>query len=217
MKIAIFDLDNTLIAGDSDSLWGEYLVEQGIYDAETYGRAHDQFYADYLAGCLDMEAFLRFQLRVLAEHSLETLHAWRREFLEQKIHPRLLDKARELVASHKDQGHVLLIITATNRFITEPIAELFGIDELIATEPEFKAGAYTGLPTDVPSYGEGKVTRLGRWLEHKGMRIEESWFYSDSHNDIPLLRQVNHPVAVDPDPKLAEFASSQKWPIISLR
>lgn len=217
MKLAIFDLDNTLIGGDSDVLWGEYLVKLGIYDAEDYGRAHRKFYQDYLEGCLDIQAFLRFQMRVLGQYAPDTLHAWRDEFVAEKIRPILLSRAQELVQSHRGQGHRLLIITATNRFITAPIARLFGIEELIATEPEMRDGRYTGLPTGVPSYAEGKVERFRAWLREQPQAPRESWFYSDSHNDIPLLRQVTHPVAVDPDPKLAAFAESQKWEAISLR
>jgi HAD superfamily hydrolase (TIGR01490 family) len=215
MRLAIFDLDNTLIGGDSDTLWGEYLVEKGIYDAGDYGRAHRRFYQDYLEGKLDIQAFLRFQMRVLGEHAPETLHTWRAEFLAEKIAAILLPQARELVAWHREQGHRLLIITATNRFITEPIAALFGIEDLIATEPEIREGRYTGLPTGVPSYAEGKVARFRAWL---GEQVpNETWFYSDSRNDIPLLQTVTHPVAVDPDPALAAFASARGWRIISLR
>jgi HAD superfamily hydrolase (TIGR01490 family) len=217
MNLAIFDLDNTLIAGDSDALWGEYLVENGIYDARDYGRAHERFYADYLAGALDIYAFLQFQMRVLAEHPLETLYAWREEFMQRKIQPVMLEKARHLVEFHRSRGHRLLIITATNRFITAPIARLFEIEDLIACEPEVIDGRYTGQPTGVPSFAEGKVTRLQQWLSAQQDEIEESWFYSDSRNDIPLLEEVTHPVAVDPDPKLAEFAHQKGWPVISLR
>ena len=204
MKLAIFDLDNTLIAGDSDCLWGEYLSEQGHVDSDIYNRTHERFYQDYLDGNLDIFAFLEFQLKPLAENDRKTLESWRENYIQQKIRPIILDKATELVESHRVQGHKLLIITATNRF-------------LIACEPEMLNDQYTGKTIGTPSYAEGKVTRFNEWLSENNGSIEETWFYSDSHNDIPLLRMVDHAIAVDPDETLQKEAENSGWKIISLR
>ncbi len=217
MPLAIFDLDHTLIGGDSDHLWGQYLCTLGAVDPEVFSREHDRYYADYLAGRLDIDAFLRFQLAPLARHPRETLERWRGRFLEEHIRPILLPKADELIAGHRARGDHPLIITATNRFITEPIAGLLGIDDLIATEPEEVDGAFTGRVAGVPSFAEGKVHRLQAWLEEHAMDLAGSWFYSDSRNDLPLLERVDHPVAVDPDPALEAAARERGWPVMSLR
>ncbi|MCP5162612.1 MAG: HAD family hydrolase [Hahellaceae bacterium] len=217
MTLAIFDLDNTLIAGDSDHAWGEFLVEQGIVDQQVYKKANDQFYQDYLDGKLDMMRYLEFSLAPLAAHTTEQLLTWRANFVETKIRPLLLTQALELLQTHRQQGDYLLIITATNRFVTEPIAELLGVDALIATDPEIINGQYTGKIVGTPSFQHGKVTRLEQWLNENRQSLSDSWFYSDSHNDLPLLQQVDRPVAVDPDQTLFKYASEQGWPIISLR
>ncbi len=215
--LAIFDLDNTLLAGDSDYLWGVFLVEQGIVDREHYERENLRYYEQYQAGTLDIRQFLDFQLRPLAQHDLPTLLAWRERFMREKIAPIMLPGGRALIERHRGRGHALLIISATNRFITGPIAEAYGVPELLASEPEMKNGRYTGKVAGIPCYREGKVARLERWLQEKGATPNESWFYSDSHNDIPLLEWVAHPVAVDPDAQLAEYAKKKGWPAISLR
>lgn len=217
MTLAIFDLDNTLIADDSDYLWGKFLVDQGIVDRLVYDKINAQFYEDYQNGTLDMMAFLRFALAPLAAHSIEQLNSWRQEFINTIIKPLLLDKAKALVEKHRAQGDTLLVITATNSFITAPIVALYGIANLIATTPESIDGKYTGNVTGIPCFQEGKVTRLNEWLTLNNERLEGSYFYSDSHNDLPLLKLVDHPVAVDPDEKLHDFAIAQKWEIISLR
>ncbi|MEN9756063.1 MAG: hypothetical protein RL755_250 [Pseudomonadota bacterium] len=217
MTLAIFDLDNTLIADDSDYLWGKFLVDQGIVDRLVYDKINAQFYEDYQNGTLDMIAFLRFALAPLAAHSIEQLNSWRQEFINTIIKPLLLDKAKALVEKHRAQGDTLLVITATNSFITAPIVALYGIANLIATTPESIDGKYTGNVTGIPCFQEGKVTRLNEWLTLNNERLEGSYFYSDSHNDLPLLKLVDHPVAVDPDEKLHDFAIAQKWEIISLR
>jgi HAD superfamily hydrolase (TIGR01490 family) len=217
VALALFDLDNTLLGGDSDYLWGRFLVEQGLVDGERYERENARFYAQYHAGTLDIREFLRFALQPLASHDLATLHAWRAQYLKEKIAPILLPAAQALVAKHRAQGDTLLIITATNRFVTEPIAALYGVEHLLATDPEMLAGRYTGEVSGVPCYREGKVQRLEMWLAEQGMAIGESWFYSDSHNDLPLLARVTHPVAVDPDDTLRQEAASKGWPVISLR
>jgi len=217
MKLAIFDIDNTLIAGDSDVLWGEFLCERNYVDPVSYKTAHEKYYKDYLDGDLDIKDFLRFQLKVLGENDINQLIEWRKDFFEEKIKPVILKKAYRLIDDHRKKDHELLIITATNRFIVEPIATEFKIENLIACEPELNNQQFTGNFTGIPSYAEGKVERFNDWLEYVDRQVEESWFYSDSHNDIPLMREVNHPVAVDPDESLKNEAIKMNWPIISLR
>jgi HAD superfamily hydrolase (TIGR01490 family) len=217
MTLAIFDLDNTLIADDSDYLWGKFLVDQGIVDRLVYDKINAKFYEDYQNGTLDMLAFLRFALTPLAAHPIEQLHNWRQDFINSIIKPLLLDRAKALIEKHRAQGDTLLVITATNSFITAPIVALYGIENLIATTPEMIDGKYTGNVNGVPCFQEGKVTRLNEWLTLNNEKLEGSYFYSDSHNDLPLLKLVDFPVAVDPDEKLRDFADTQKWEIISLR
>jgi len=216
MSLAIFDLDNTLIGGDSDYLWSQFLTEEGIVGAK-HQRENQRFYDEYIAGTLDINEFLSFQLAPLAAHDMKTLLTWRKRFLEEKITPILLTSSEELIAKHKRNGATLLIITATNSFITAPIAERLGIPHLIATEPEISNGQYTGYVSGTPSFREGKVERLNLWLKETGHNLNNSWFYSDSHNDLPLLELVTHPVAVDPDKILAKHANDNDWPVISLR
>jgi HAD superfamily hydrolase (TIGR01490 family) len=217
VSLAIFDLDNTLIAGDSDYLWGRYLVERGIVDRTRYEETNARFYEEYRNGTLDIAQFLEFALTPLAENEPEELHRWRELFIEEKIKPILLPAAHALIQRHRDEGDIPIIITATNSFVTEPIAFLYGIDHLIATTPEFADGRYTGRFVGTPCFREGKVTRLDEWLEGNDHELADSWFYSDSHNDLPLLSRVGHPVAVDPDEILARAAAEAGWPIISLR
>ena len=217
MGLALFDLDNTLIAGDSDYLWGCFLVEQGIVDGIEYEQANQRFYDQYKVGELDIYEFLAFQLRPLAAHPLDRLQDWRAQYIQDKIQPILLPKAQELIEQHRRQGDALVIITATNRFITEPIAALYGIDHLLATEPELHDGRYTGQVSGTPCFQDGKVEVLEQWLEVNQVSLNDSWFYSDSHNDLPLLRQVTRPTAVDPDDILATHAQQHDWPVISLR
>ncbi|MCG8325004.1 MAG: HAD-IB family hydrolase [Thiotrichales bacterium] len=217
MKIALFDLDNTLIAGDSDYLWGEYLCEQGHVDAQLYHAGHDRYYQDYLNGVLNVSEFLQFQLGPLAGKSACDLAGWQEDYIDTKIKPIILDAGRLLIDKHRKQGHTLIIITATNRFLTQPVARLLQVDELIATEPGMDGDVYTGKPVGTPAYREGKVSRLEQWLDDRNINMDESWFYSDSHNDIPLLEYVDHPTAVDPDETLRETAEQRGWPVITLR
>lgn len=217
MSLAIFDLDNTLIADDSDYLWGQFLVDQGIVDKNAYEAANAKFYEDYKQGNLDIREFLAFSLRPLADNEPQKLYQWREQFVQEKIFPILLKPAQELINKHKVKGDTLMVITATNRFVTEPIVKLYGIDILIATTPEFSDGKYTGGFNGVPCFQDGKVTLLTEWLALHSESLDDSWFYSDSHNDLPLLNRVTYPVAVDPDEKLQRIAEQQEWPIISLR
>ena len=217
MSLAVFDLDNTLLGGDSDYLWGQFLVEQGLVDSEHYERENQQFYAAYEAGTLDIDEYQGFMLRPLTGRPLAELQAWRERFMAEKIQPILLPKAVELLNQHRAAGDRLVIITATNRFITAPIAERLGVAHLLATEPELVDGRYTGRTVGIPCFQQGKVQRLNQWLADQGLDLSDSWFYSDSHNDLPLLNRVTRPVAVDPDPTLAAHAREQGWPIISLR
>jgi HAD superfamily hydrolase (TIGR01490 family) len=217
LPLALFDLDNTLLAGDSDYLWGQYLVERGVVDRDHYQQENERFYRAYHAGQLDIGAFLRFALRPLAVHPREDLYSWRADFLREKIDPVILAPARALVERHRAAGDVLLLVTATNAFVTAPIAERFGIPHLIATEPEEVDGRYTGEVAGIPAFREGKVRRLEAWLGQTGQDLVGSTFYSDSHNDIPLLERVDRPVAVDPDTQLSAYAAQRGWPVISLR
>ena len=217
MSLAIFDLDNTLIAGDSDHLWGEFLIEQNKVNADEFKRANDQFYADYQASQLDIQAYLRFALEPLTRFDRterETLHA---QFMLEKITPIMLPKAIALIEQHRVQGDTLLIITATNRFVTQPIANKLGIDNLLASEPEIINEKYTGQPTGIPCYQHGKVERLKQWLIHQDLNLTGSYFYSDSINDLPLLSLVDHPVVVDGDDRLTQWAIENNIPCISLR
>lgn len=217
MSLAIFDLDNTLLAGDSDYLWGRFLVEQQLVDGEFYARENLRFLHEYEAGTLDILDFLAFSLKPLAELPAEKLAVLHQQFMAEKIQPIMLPQAKALLDKHRAANDTLMIITATNSFITGPIARAFGIEHLIATEPEQLNGRYTGRVDGVPSFREGKVTRLQAWLRAHGENLAGSWFYSDSHNDLPLLEMVEHPVAVDADDTLSDHAKQRGWPIISLR
>lgn len=217
MALTIFDLDNTLLGGDSDYLWGQFLIQQGVVDKVSYQRENERFYLEYQQGTLDILEFLNFQLQPLAKFDLEQLHNWRAQFLREKIQPIILPAALDLIEDQRDKGNTLLVITATNRFITELIVQSLNIETLIATEPEMVNGRYTGRVDGIPCYREGKVQRLNQWLKTSGMNLASSSFYSDSHNDLPLLELVTYPVAVDPDDTLAQHAEMKGWPIISLR
>jgi HAD superfamily hydrolase (TIGR01490 family) len=217
MALAIFDLDNTLIAGDSDHGWGEFLVTEQLVDAQRFQQANDQFYADYVAGDLNIFAYLEFSLQPLTSMSMDELAQLHQQFMRQVIEPMQLPKARALLQQHRDAGDRLLIITSTNRFIVEPICQSLGVSELLATDAEIVNGRYSGKVVGTPTYKEGKVTRLNSWLQEQDETLDGSWFYSDSINDLPLLLEVDHPVAVDPCPALQQIAEEKNWPIISLR
>lgn len=216
VRLAMFDLDNTLLAGDSDYLWTRYLCQRGIVDAATFEETNTQFYHDYHAGCLDINAFLRFTLQPLRDNHLDDLLRWRAEFIRDCIEPIILPPARALVEQHRAAGDTLIIITATNSFVTRPIAACFDIPHLIATEPEFIENHYTGAVSGEPAFQDGKVTRLQQWLAEHSLSLQHSTFYSDSINDLPLLSIVDHPVAVNPDPRLTAIAQERGWPMLAL-
>lgn len=217
MRLAIFDLDNTLLNGDSDHSWGEFLVQRGIVDANLYKIANDRFYQQYQSGELNIFEYLEFSLKPLTQHSRQQLEQWHGEFMREVVAPMRQQKADALLAKHKAAGDFLLIITATNAFVTRPIAEWLGVDAILATEPELIQGEYTGKIIGTPCFQAGKVTRLQAWLDETGYSLKDSYFYSDSHNDLPLLQMVDHPVSVDADAKLQAYANAHHWPIISLR
>jgi len=217
MALAIFDLDNTLISGDSDHSWGEFLVSEQLVDAQQFKKTNDQFYADYVAGSLDIFAYLEFSLQPLTEMSMAELDELHKRFMQQVIAPMQLAKAKALLQQHRDAGDRLLIITSTNRFIVEPICHSLGVTEILATDAQIVDGRYSGKVEGVPTYQEGKVVRLNAWLAEQSETLEGSWFYSDSINDLPLLLEVDHAVAVDPCPALQEIAAQKHWQIISLR
>ena len=217
MRLALFDLDNTLLGGDSDHAWGDYLCTRGILDEAVYKARNDEFYQDYLAGTLNLTDYLNFSLGILGRTPMAQLDEWHRDFMRDCIEPLILPKALALIARHREAGDKLVVITATNRFVTAPVVARLGIDTLLATECEMVDGRYTGRTADVPCFREGKVTRLNRWVEENGFTLADSYFYRDSMNDLPLLEQVEHPFAVDPDEKLRELATRRNWPVISLR
>jgi HAD superfamily hydrolase (TIGR01490 family) len=219
MKLALFDLDNTLLPMDSDHGWSQFLIELGVLDRHAFEAINDQFYADYKAGTLNIHAFLDFQLRPLQQHPREQLNAWHAQYMEKVITPHIRESAKQLIKQHQNAGALCLIITATNSFITRPIAQAFGIEHLIATEPEHINGQFTGKVLGTPCFKEGKITRLNNWLKQHNLDLnsfESSHFYSDSINDLPLLECVSNPVAANPDDHLAHIAQNRHWPIIEL-
>ena len=220
MNLALFDLDNTLLDGDSDYEWAQFLIDEGVLERETYEEKNNFFYELYKAGTLNIFEFLDFQLAPLTRYPRAQLDAWHARFMRERIEPIMLAKARALVSRHLEKGDLCAVITATNSFITGPIAAAFGIPHLIATVPEIREGRFTGKPEGTPCFREGKITRLEDWLARNGRTLAEfgeSAFFSDSRNDLPLLERVSHPVAVDPDPLLLQTARDRGWPILSLR
>ena len=218
MELALFDLDNTLLTGDSDYEWGQFLIDRGVLDREFYESENNRFFADYKAGRLDIHEFLRFALEPLGRFPREQLDLWHAEFMERRIRPVIRDRGRECLARHAARGNLCAIITSTNSFVTAPIARELGVAHLIATEPEVKEGRYTGRPQGVPCFREGKIVCLERWLHERGSdwnSFSASWFYSDSHNDIPLLEKVTNAVAVDPDDALRRLALERGWEVTS--
>jgi HAD superfamily hydrolase (TIGR01490 family) len=220
VDLALFDLDNTLLAGDSDYAWAQFLIARGVLDRERYEARNDEFFRQYQAGTLDIREFLDFQLAPLARRPRAELDAWHRDFMRGHILPMILPKARALVARHRDAGDVCAILTSTNAFITAPIARELGVAHLLATELELCDEGYSGRPAGIPCFREGKIERLDQWLGSRGETLASygaSWFYSDSLNDLPLLERVSNPVAVDPDDTLRAEAARRGWPVISLK
>jgi HAD superfamily hydrolase (TIGR01490 family) len=219
-NLALFDLDNTLLAGDSDYSWSLFLISEGLLDAKTHHDRNEQFYADYKNGSLNIIEFLKFQLVPLSQHSKKFLDELHKKYMQKIIRPMMTDKAQALVDKHKAAGDLCVVITATNSYVTKPIATAFGIEHLIGSDPEMMNGEYTGGVSGVPSFQEGKVTRINQWLAERGKKLndfEKSYFYSDSHNDLSLMKLVTNPVAVDADAILKAYAEEQAWPQISLR
>ena len=220
MNLALFDLDNTLLNGDSDFEWAQFLIAEGVLDRELFEAKNLAFYEQYKAGTLDIHEFLDFQLKPLSRHARKVLDGWREKFMQHKARSMITEPAKKLVAQHRAAGDVCVIITATNSFVTAPIAQVFGVEHLIATEPEQKDGEFTGRVAGVPCFREGKITRLESWMAQHGWNWDSfgaSCFYSDSLNDLPLLGKVKNPVAVDPDATLRSHAEQHGWPVISLR
>jgi HAD superfamily hydrolase (TIGR01490 family) len=218
-ELALFDLDNTLLSGDSDYEWAQFLIERGVIERAEYEAKNQRFFRQYKAGRLDIHEFLDFQLAPLARHPRAKLDQWHGEFMRAKVQPMIRTKGMDLVRRHLGEGHLCAIVTSTNAFITAPIAREFGVAHLLATELEARDGRFTGKPSGTPCFRQGKVTRLAEWLGGRGQTLASfpaSWFYSDSLNDLPLLERVTHPVAVDPDETLHREAQSRGWRIISL-
>ena len=220
MQLALFDLDNTLLTGDSDSGWISYLVDQGILDRQTFEQQNAVFFAQYQAGTLDIDEYHAFQMQSLTCLPRAALERHLDDYLETRIRPMITEKARSQVNRHLENGDLCALVTATNCFITSPICREFGIPHLIATVAAQENGEFTGKPRGTPSFREGKITRVEDWLESMGLwwsNFERSWFYSDSLNDLPLLSRVSDPVAVDPDPTLLAHAGTHGWPVLNLR
>lgn len=218
MSLAIFDLDNTLIGGDSDYLWGEFLCDEGIIsDRQSFEKKNDYFYQQYELGSLDIYAWAEFSFEILSHYSINELEAFHVKFMAQKIEPIFLEKAQDCIISHKKNGDTVLVITASNTFVTAPIVKRYGINHLIATEPEIVSGRYTGKVSGIPCFKSGKIENLMPWLERNGESLKDSTFYSDSHNDLPLLELVDNPVAVNADKILAKIAQTNGWDILNWR
>jgi HAD superfamily hydrolase (TIGR01490 family) len=220
MKLALFDLDHTLIPIDSDHAWGQFTIRIGWRDAEAHTRANDAFYEQYKSGTLDIQEYIRFSVAPLAEHGVATSDAALRRFMDEVIRPAMRPQAIELVRRHQAAGDQVLIVTATNEFVTRPIAAAFGVPDLIAIDLERDAqGNPTGAIRGTPSFREGKVARVEQWLAERGLdwsRVEHSTFYSDSINDLPLLERVHEPVATNPDARLTAIAAQRGWRILNL-
>ena len=217
MALAIFDLDNTLLDGDSDYMWGQFLAQQGHVDATFYEKENQRFYDEYVAGTLDIFEFLEFSLKPLSQIDMNELTQLHNRFMDECIRPAITNKSRALIQHHISNMDTLLIITATNLFITAPIAKELGINNILATEPEIINNHYSGKVFGTPCFREGKVERLKDWLKETGGNLADSCFYSDSHNDLPLLEMVKKPIAVDPDETLRSHAEMKGWEIMSLK
>ena len=216
MPLSLFDLDNTLITGDSDYLWGQYLVENNIVDRTLYAEKNRQFFEDYEQGVLDIDRYLKFSLEPLTKFPCEQLYLWRNDYVQSVIKPLIATGTPALLQHHRERGDTLVIISATNLFITQPIAELLDVPHILSTEPEMIEGQYTGNYLGIPTFKQGKVKALEHWMHIHNKTLAGSSFYSDSHNDLPLLERVNYPVAVNPDPKLLSISQQREWPVLDL-
>lgn len=219
-RLVLFDLDHTLLAADTNSLWLDFLADQGYLDKERITREQQRWYADYVNGCLDFESYMRFQLEPLRGIPRITLISLRDRFSRTRLAPKIAPGATALVRAHHDQGHICAIVTATHHFLAEPVAKLVNIEHLIATEAQLVNGFFTGYPGNMLCFGEGKIIAVEQWLERAGTDptlVDGASFYSDSSNDLPLLERVANPVAVDPDECLKTIAMQRGWPMISLR
>ena len=220
MNLTLFDLDNTLLNGDSDFEWSQFLIRIGVLDRELFEAKNIAFYEHYKAGTLDIQEFLDFQLKPLSRHARKTLDEWLQRFMREQALGMITQTARDLVNRHRAAGDICVIITATNSFVTAPLAREFGVEHLIATEPEHKNGEFTGNVADVPCFREGKITRLENWLAQQGWNwnsFTNTTFYSDSLNDLPLLAKVKNPIAVNPDDTLRQHAAQHGWQVMNLR
>jgi HAD superfamily hydrolase (TIGR01490 family) len=222
-QLALFDLDHTLLPCDSDYEWGQFLARIGVVDSQYYARQNERFYQDYKEGKLDIHEFLRFALKPLSEHTPAQLKEWHDQFMAEVINGQIRQKALDLVKQHQDAGDLCCVVTATNSFVTRPIVSSFGIEHLIATEPATRgdgpSAIYTGEVKGVPNFREGKIQNLHEWLNRQNLNLAQlprSYFYSDSMNDLPLLEQVSHPVATNPDDRLRQEAQKRNWPILEL-
>ncbi len=218
-RLALFDLDHTLLPIDSDYEWARFLARVGAIDGPTHQQRNEDFLRQYQAGTLDIFEFLEFQLAPLAAHTRAQLDAWHQQYMDEVIRPAITPRARALVQSHLDNQDLCALVTATNEFVTAPIAAEFGIGHLIATTVESTDGQFTGKPRGTPSFREGKVLRTDQWLTERGCgwgSFSQSWFYSDSLNDLPLLSRVSHPVATNPDPRLEQIAGERGWTVLKL-
>lgn len=222
-QLALFDLDHTLLPCDSDYEWGQFLARSGVVDSEYYAKQNERFYQDYKDGKLDIHEFLRFALKPLSEHSRDQLKEWHDAFMSEVISGQVRQSALDLVKRHQDAGDLCCVITATNSFVTRPIVESFGIEHLIATEPATASNdplaQFTGEVQGTPNFREGKIQNLQEWLSKQQLTLgslPKSYFYSDSMNDLPLLEQVSHPIATNPDDRLRQEALKRNWPILEL-
>jgi HAD superfamily hydrolase (TIGR01490 family) len=219
MKLALFDLDHTLLPLDSDHTWGVFTTEMGWTDPAVFSQRNDEFYAHYQAGTLDIHDYVRFATRAARERGATEAAQAHARYMDEVIRPRITPEALALVRSHQHAGDTVMIVTATNEFVTRPIAQAFGVSELIAVELQRDAtGWITGEIKGTPSFREGKVTRVAQWLATRGLDwgdVEMS-FYSDSMNDLPLLEKAHHPVATNPDARLRQLATERGWRILEL-
>ena len=216
LTLALYDLDKTLLAGDSEHAWCEFLVDEGVLEGDDVQTENERLYGEYEAGTLDIHELVRFQMEPLVKHPPGDLRRWREGFMTSRVEPMITEAALALVEEHRDAGHDLAIVTASNSFVSRPIADRFGVSTLLAVELEHHEHRFTGRVLGTPTFREGKVTRVVQWTRETGRPLDGSYFYSDSHNDLPLLELVDNPVAVDPDPVLSVHAEARGWPVLHL-